>query len=130
MASSSLKSIPAGWTPSTYQYLKNSIRSDAALDAVRTRTDALGSIARMQIAPDQGQFLRFLVGSLNVKKVVEVGTFTGYSSTAMAQGMPEGAKLFALDVSEEWTAIAKETWSEAGVSDKIGMNPRRVWLFT
>lgn len=73
----------------------------------------------MQISPDQGQFMGLLVELIGAKRIVEVGTFTGYSSTAMALALPAEGRLIACDVSDEFTRIAQRYWQEAGVADKI-----------
>jgi len=68
----------------------------------------------MQITPEQGQFMRLLVRLIGVRKALEIGTFTGYSSTAVALGLPADGRLICCDVSEEYTARAREAWREAG----------------
>lgn len=82
-------------------------------------TRQLGSIARMQIAPEQGPLLTLLVRLIGATRVVEVGTFTGLSSLALAKGLPEGGTLVCFDVSDEWTSIARRAWRTAGVDSKI-----------
>jgi caffeoyl-CoA O-methyltransferase len=92
-------------------------------DAIQQRlietTSELGGISMMQIGPDQGAFLQILVASIEPRFAVEIGTFTGYSSLAIARGLPDGGRLLCCDVSEEWTAVAREHWELAGVSDRI-----------
>src|SRR5690349_22643243 len=73
----------------------------------------------MQISPEQGALLTMLVRLLGATSVVEVGTFTGYSSTCIARGLAPGGRLLCCDVSEEWTGIAREAWTAAGVADRI-----------
>ncbi len=73
----------------------------------------------MQIAPEQAGLLTLLTRFIGVKHAVEVGTFTGYSSLAIARGMADGGKLLCCDVSEEWTSIARRYWERAGVADRI-----------
>lgn len=75
----------------------------------------------MQIAPEQGHFLAFLVRLIGARRTLEIGTFTGYSALAVALALPENGKLVACDVSEEWTAIARRHWAEAGVEKKIAL---------
>jgi predicted O-methyltransferase YrrM len=87
-------------------------------EALRKETSTLKQ-AQMQIGPDQGMFLALLVRLLGARRVVEVGTFTGYSALAMAQALPPGGRVLCCDVSEEWTAIARRYWKEAGVEDRI-----------
>lgn len=85
---------------------------------LRERTSTL-EMARMQISPEQGQFMDWLVRALGVRRAVEVGTFTGYSALRTAQALPDDGELLCCDVSEVWTAIAREAWAEAGVAHKI-----------
>lgn len=75
----------------------------------------------MQIGPDQGQLMALLVKSIGARRIVEIGTFTGYSALCMAEAMPEDGQLIACDVSAEWTAIARRYWQEAGVADRIDL---------
>lgn len=82
-------------------------------------TASLGPVSGMQIGADQGTLLTLLVSAMQPSFVVEVGTFTGYSSLAMARGLPTGATLLCCDVSETWTSLAKEHWEAAGVSQSI-----------
>jgi predicted O-methyltransferase YrrM len=77
--------------------------------------------AGMQIGPDQGLLLGLLVRIIGAQKVVEVGTFTGYSSLAMALALPPGGRVLCCDVSKEWTAIARRYWREAGVESRIDL---------
>jgi predicted O-methyltransferase YrrM len=75
----------------------------------------------MQIAPDEGAFLALLVELIGARRCIEVGTFTGYSSTAVALALPEDGQLVCCDVSEEWTSLARKYWGEAGVADRIDL---------
>jgi caffeoyl-CoA O-methyltransferase len=77
--------------------------------------------ASMQIAPEQGQFLHFLARLIGARNVLEVGVFMGYSSSWIALALPPGGRIVACDVSEEYIAIARNTWREAGVEDKIDL---------
>ena len=76
-------------------------------------------LSMMQIAPEQGAFMTLLTRVVGARRAVEVGTFTGYSSLAIAYGMPADGRLLCCDVSEEWTAIAREAWKRAGVEDRV-----------
>jgi len=75
----------------------------------------------MQIAPEEGAFLAMLVELTGARRCIEVGTFTGYSSTVVALAMPEDGELVCCDVSEEWTALARRYWDEAGVAGRIDL---------
>ena len=84
-------------------------------------TQALGGVSMMQISPDQGAFMTLLTRLLGARFAVEVGTFTGYSSICIARGLAEGGRLLCCDVSQEWTAVAREHWERAGVADRIDL---------
>jgi predicted O-methyltransferase YrrM len=75
----------------------------------------------MQIGPDEGAFLAMLVELTGARRCIEVGTFTGYSSTVVALALPEDGRLICCDVSEEWTSLARKYWDEAGVASKIDL---------
>ena len=76
-------------------------------------------MSMMQIGPDQGALLALLVRLIGAKRTLEIGTVTGYSALTVAQALPDGGKLIACDVSEEWTGIARRYWREAGLDDRI-----------
>jgi caffeoyl-CoA O-methyltransferase len=82
-------------------------------------SEQTGSLAVMQIGDDQATFMEMLARAMGARRAVEVGTFTGYSALAVARGMGPEGHLLCLDVSEEWTAIAREFWARAGVDDRI-----------
>lgn len=106
-------------TPSLYDYLlQKGVREHALLRALRERTAELAE-RNMQIAADQGALMQMLVKLTGAKRIIEVGTFTGYSALAMAMALPEGGELVACDVSEEWTSIGRKFWEKAGVEDRI-----------
>lgn len=73
----------------------------------------------MQISPEQGAFMTLLVRALGARRLVEVGTFTGYSALCLARGLGEGGSLLCCDVNEEWTSIGRRYWDRAGVGDRI-----------
>jgi len=104
-----------------YDYvLSHSLREPALLKELRAETAKLPG-AGMQIGPEQGQFMALLVELLGVRQALEVGVFTGYSSTAVALAMPPEGRLIACDVSEEYTSIARRYWAKAGVAGKIDL---------
>jgi caffeoyl-CoA O-methyltransferase len=104
-----------------YDYLLSvSLREPDILQQLREET-AHYPEARMQIAPEQGQFMALLVQLIGAKKTLEVGVFTGYSSLCVALALPPNGKLIACDVSEEYTAIARRYWEAAGVTNKIDL---------
>jgi caffeoyl-CoA O-methyltransferase len=75
----------------------------------------------MQIAAEQGAFLHLLVQVVGARRAVEVGTFTGYSAICIARALAPGGRLLCCDVSEEWTAVARRYWQQAGVADRIDL---------
>ena len=99
---------------------KVSIRESKAAIELREVT-AKHEEAIMQISPEEGQFLGMLVKLIGAKKTLEVGVFTGYSSLCVAEALPKDGKIEAMDVSEEFTNIAKEYWKKGGVEDKINL---------
>jgi caffeoyl-CoA O-methyltransferase len=108
-------------TDSLYGYLLSvSLREPDVLRRLRDETAALPN-ARMQIAPEQGQFMALLVRLMGARRCLEVGVFTGYSSLAVALALPDDGRIVACDVSEDWTAVARRHWSAAGVAHKINL---------
>ncbi len=87
--------------------------------ALQEETARLGERAVMQVSPDQASFLRILVAAIGARHALEIGTFTGYSALAIARGLGPEGRLLCLDVSEEWTSIARRHWAAAGVAERI-----------
>ncbi len=94
-------------------------RSDPVIDQLVKETAALGSVAQMQIAPEQGQFLEIIVKISQSNKCLEIGRFTGLSTLCMAKGLPETGSITTIDNSDEFLPIAQKYWQMAGVSNKI-----------
>lgn len=94
------------------------VREHPLLARLRDETRALPQ-HEMQIGPEQGAFMAMLVRLMGVRRYIEVGTFTGYSSLAVALALPEDGRITCFDVSDEWTRIARRYWAEAGVAHKI-----------
>lgn len=110
---------PLPLTPPLYQYLlANSLREPQALTQLRAETDSHPR-GVMQIAPDQGQLIQLLLQLMGAERVLEIGVFTGYSSTAIALALPDHGQLVACDISAEYTGTAQRYWQKAGVADKI-----------
>uniref|UniRef100_B8HUL0 O-methyltransferase family 3 n=1 Tax=Cyanothece sp. (strain PCC 7425 / ATCC 29141) TaxID=395961 RepID=B8HUL0_CYAP4 len=97
-----------------------SLREPEILQQLRQETASHPQV-NMQIAPEQGQFMAFLVQLLGVKQALEIGVFTGYSSTAVALALPPEGQLIACDLSADYTAIARRYWQLAGVANKIDL---------
>jgi predicted O-methyltransferase YrrM len=105
--------------PQLYEYfLKNSLREPDILQKLRAQTRTM-STHKMQIAPEQGQFMQLLVQLMGARKTLEIGVFTGYSTLAVALALPADGKMIACDINVEWTKIAKKYWEIAGVMNKI-----------
>jgi hypothetical protein len=102
-------------------YIDMSVDEPKVLRRLREETAGLPS-ANMQIASDQGAFMAFLIELIGARRCIEVGTFTGYSALAVALALPENGELITCDVSEEWTAVARRYWAEAGLDGKIDLH--------
>ena len=98
--------------------LANSLRETPVQRALRAATSRMPR-STMQIAPEQGQFLQLLVRLLGARRILEIGTFTGYSALSMALVLPRGGRIVCCDLSEEWTSVARKYWARASVSKKI-----------
>lgn len=102
-----------------YDYLLSvTLHEPAVLRELREET-AQHPYGGMQIAPEQGQFMAWLIELIGAHRVLEIGVFTGYSSTCMALALPPEGRLIALDLSAEYTQTAQRYWQRAGVVDKI-----------
>ena len=98
--------------------LEVGVREPDLLRELRHETAAMPE-HDMQIAPEQGALMAVLVELIGARRCVEVGTFTGYSSLAVALAMPPGGSMVCCDISREWTDVARRYWERAGVADKI-----------
>ena len=102
-----------------YDYLLSvSLREPEVLQRLREET-ARDRMAKMQIAPEQGQFMALLVQLIAARRCLEIGVYTGYSALCVALALPPGGELVACDVSEKWTSVARRYWQAAGVADRI-----------
>lgn len=105
--------------PALHRYLLDvSLRETPLLKRLREETAHL-STARWQIAPEQGQFMALLVQLMGARRIVEVGTFTGYSALCMAQALPADGRLICCDIPCDYNAIAERYWDEAGLAERI-----------
>jgi predicted O-methyltransferase YrrM len=97
------------------------VREHPVLARLREETAPM-PMSQMQIAPEQGAFMALLVKLLGARRILEIGTFTGYSSTAMALAMPPDGRIVCCDVSREWTDLARRAWADAGVEDRVELH--------
>lgn len=104
-----------------YYLLSVSLREPQVLTQLREETAQLPD-GEMQIAPDQGQFMALLIKLMGVKRILEIGTFTGYSSLWMALALPADGQILTCDISEEDTAIAQRYWQAAGIANKVDLH--------
>ncbi|MFE9688861.1 O-methyltransferase [Micromonospora sp. NPDC005806] len=112
---------PLPLTPELHSYLvaHGSAPDEIVRELAEETRALLPAQAEMQVAPEQAAFLTFLTRLLGVRQAVEVGTFTGLSSLAIARGLAEGGRLTCFDISEEYTSVARRYWTRAGVQDRI-----------
>ena len=89
------------------------------LDLQRETAERTGGFEVMQIGDDQSLLMEMIVRAMGVRSAIEIGTFTGYSALAVARGMGPEGRLLCLDLSDEWTSIARSFWARAGVADRI-----------
>ncbi len=108
-------------TDALHEYLLSvSLREPELLRRLREET-ASDPSARMQVSPEQGQFMGLLVRLMGARRCLEVGVYTGYSSLAVALALPADGRIVACDVSERWTSVARRYWAAAGVADKVDL---------
>lgn len=104
-----------------YQYMLSvSLHEPVILKSLRERTQQLSS-HDMQISPEQGQLIAFLIGLIAAEKTLEIGVYTGYSALVVALALPETGKIIACDINTETTSIAQAFWKKAGVTHKIDL---------
>jgi len=116
-----MSNVSMGLPPDLQDYLvRHGVRETELLKRLRDET-ALLPQHNMQIAPEQGALLALLVELIGARRCLEIGTFTGYSSLVVATAMPPDGTIVCCDVSEEWTAIARRYWAEAGVADRVDL---------
>lgn len=108
-----------GMSEEVWRYLLDvTVHEAPLLTRLREETAKL-SDSGMQISPEQGRFMAFLVELLGVRRYLEVGVFTGYSSLSVALALPPEGRIVACDMSDEWTRVARRYWAEAGVAERI-----------
>lgn len=116
-----MSNVSVGLPDDLQSYLvRVGVREPEILQRLREETAPL-PMAQMQIAPEQGAFMSLLVELIGARRCLELGTFTGYSSLAVAMAMPADGRIVCCDISDEWTSIARRYWAEAGVADKVDL---------
>ena len=108
-------------TSELFEYLtkQRTGANDGIFDEIRAATAEFGEDAVMQIPDHQGSFMTILARLIGAKSALEIGTFTGASSICIARGLAEGGQLICMDMSQEWTDVARRFWKQDGVEDKI-----------
>ncbi|MGW7693492.1 class I SAM-dependent methyltransferase [Streptomyces asiaticus] len=96
-----------------------SLREDEILRDLRRLTAELPGGEAMQVMAEEGQFLAFLVAATGVSDVLEIGTFTGYSTLCMARALPRDGRIVTCDITDRWPEIGAEYWRRAGISERI-----------
>lgn len=100
--------------------ISQTVHENSVQRALREETSRRSN-AGMQIGPDQAQFMQLLAHTIDARRYLEIGVFTGYSSLAMALALPPDGRIVACDVSEEYTTVARRHWAQAGVTEKIDL---------
>jgi caffeoyl-CoA O-methyltransferase len=110
-----------GLPPEIHAYLvRHGVREPDILRRLREETASIPQ-HNMQIAPEQGALMAILVQLSGARRAIELGTFTGYSSLAIALAMPPDGTIVCCDISDEWTSVARRYWGEAGVADRVDL---------
>jgi O-methyltransferase len=108
------------FSPALLDYVRTvSLRDDELLSELRQKTAQLPMGQAMQVMAEEGQFLALLVALIGARTIVEIGTFTGYSTLCMARALPADGRLVTVDISEKWPMIAEPYWERARVADRI-----------
>ena len=107
-------------TDAVYAYLLGLVHEPDVLRRLREETAQL-PMSRMQIAPEQGQFMALLVELMSARRCLELGVFTGYSTLSVALALPSDGLIVACDVNEEWTSIARRYFEEAEMTHKLDL---------
>jgi predicted O-methyltransferase YrrM len=107
------------FAPGVCEYIvEHSVRDTPLQKRLRDET-AAHPHGSMQVPPEEGQLLGLLVKLMGARRVLEIGVFTGYSSLSIALALPADGHLVACDISDEYTAVARRYWAEAGVAEKV-----------
>src|SRR5580700_4584052 len=108
-------------TDELWEYMRRvSLREPELLRKLRDETARLPN-SNLQISAEQGQFMALLMHLIGARRTIEIGVYTGYSALVVAQALPHDGRVVACDINEEWTAVARRYWREAGVDRKIDL---------
>jgi len=114
-----------GLSDPLYAYMLDmGLREPPVLQRLRQATE-MQDMSIMRSAAEQGQLMAMLIRLMGAKRVIEIGTYTGYATLWMAQALPHDGEVISCDISERWTDVARPFWVEAGVDDKIRLHIRR-----
>jgi O-methyltransferase len=109
-------------TPELLDYVRDvSLRDDELLKELRETTAHLPAGTDMQVMAEEGQLLALLVGLTGARSVLEIGTFTGYSTLCMARALPAGGRLVSLEIDDHWPAVGADFFKRAGVDSRIDL---------
>src|SRR2546425_1389056 len=118
-----MSNVSLGLPPDLHSYLvRHGVREPDILRRLREETASLPQ-HDMQIAPEQGALMALLVQLSGARRAIELGTFTGYSSLAVALAMPPDGTIVCSDVSDAWTSVARRYWAAAGVAGRVRPRP-------
>ncbi|MEW1550863.1 O-methyltransferase [Streptomyces tsukubensis] len=98
---------------------KVSLRDDRVLSGLRAESAGLPGGSALPVSAEEGQFLEFLVRLTGARQVLEVGTYTGYSTLCLARGLPPGARVVTCDNTAKWPEVGRPYWERAGVAERI-----------
>lgn len=113
-----------GLDPQLYDYLLEvGVREPDVLARLREATEK-EELAEMRSAPEQGQFMAMLLKLIGAKRVLEIGTYTGYAALWMALALPEDGEVHTCEVDERWSFLAHRFWEEAGVEQRVYLHLR------
>lgn len=108
-------------TDELWEYMRRvTLREPDVLRRLREETAQLPN-SNLQISAEQGQFMALLMHLIGARRTIEIGVYTGYSALAVAQALPDDGRVIACDINEEWTAIGRRYWREAGMDRKIDL---------
>lgn len=113
-----MSSRTIGLSDALHSYLIDFVAESALLQELRSETSALPG-AGMQISPEQGRFMGWLVRLMGARRCLELGVYTGYSSLSVALALPDDGTLLACDIDEQTTSIARRYWARAGIASKV-----------